>query len=161
MTWEIYPSGSAYDSNLVVFKDNGNTTTTFRVLSDATEITGSATLKGSLNVSGSINTSVHSLTITSNTASLNASVGNTFQLNLVSGSATRLEVSGAKTGQTLNILVSQSATGPGTLVFGDNIVEPSGSFYSASQVASAEDILTLATFVNPNKIYLANIKNLI
>ena len=121
----------------------------------------SAEITGSLVVSGSMNSSVIPLTITSNTASLNASTGNTFQLNLVSGSATRLEVSGAKSGQTINLLVSQSATGPGTLTFGTNIEQPSGSFYSASQVASGEDILTMATFINPNRIYLANIKNFI
>jgi hypothetical protein len=122
---------------------------------------GNQQVTGSLSVSGSINTSVIPLTITSNTASLNAGIGNTFQLNLVSGSSTRLEVSSTKSGQTLNILVSQSASGPGTLVLGGNIVEPSGSFYSASQAASAEDILTLATFVNPDKVYVAYIKNLI
>jgi hypothetical protein len=118
-------------------------------------------ITGSLTVSGSINTSVIPLTITSNTASLNASTGNTFQLNLVSGSATRLEVSGTKSGQTINLLVSQSASGPGTLVFGSGIEQPSGSFYSASQVASGEDILTMATFINANRIYVANVKNFI
>ena len=116
---------------------------------------------GSLTISGSINTSVIPLTITSNTASLNASSGSTFQLNLVSGSQTRLEVSGTRSGQTINLLVSQSATGPGTLVFGAGIEQPSGSFYSASQVANGEDILTMATFINANRVYIANVKNFI
>lgn len=122
---------------------------------------GNQQITGSLSVSGSMNTSVIPLTITSNTASLNAGIGNTFQLNLVSGSATRLEITGTQSGQTINLLVSQSATGPGTLVLGGNIVEPSGSFYSASAVASAEDIVTFATFINPSKVYTAYIKNLI
>ena len=122
---------------------------------------GSVSITGSLVISGSINTSVIPLTITSNTASLNASTGNTFQLNLVSGSATRLEFSGTKSGQTINLLVSQSGTGPGTLVFGAGIEQPSGSFYSASQVANGEDILTMATFINASKLYVANVKNFI
>jgi hypothetical protein len=165
-TWQGGPQIAVYDDSVgdvsvIGFQTNENytdgrvTILTPLITQQAVQITGS------LSVSGSINTSVIPLAISSNTASLNASNGTTFQLNLVSGSATRLEVSGTKSGQTLNILVSQSASGPGTLVLGGNIVEPSGSFYSASQVASAEDILTLATFVNANKVYVANVKNFI
>jgi hypothetical protein len=157
----IVGTGTGYDYDVIELIDNNNNTTTAKVKSDTVILQGSTQLTGSLSVSGSINTSVIPLTITSNTASLNAGNGNTFQLNLVSGSATRLEVSGAKSGQTINLLVSQSATGPGTLVFGDGIEQPSGSFYSASQVASGEDILTMATFINPNRLYIANIKNFI
>jgi len=116
---------------------------------------------GSLTVSGSINNSVHTLSITSNTASIDASVGTTFVLSLVDATNTRLEVSNTTYGQTLNLLVSQSAAGTGTLTFGGNFYEPSGSFYSASAVASAKDIITLATFVEPNVVYVASIKNLI
>jgi hypothetical protein len=118
-------------------------------------------VSGSLSVSGSINNSVNTLTITSNTASIDASLGNTFQLNLVSGSNTRLEVSNVKSGQTLNLLVSQSNPFGGTLTLAPNLLEPSGSEYSASQVNGAQDILTLASFVRTDVMYVANINNLI
>ena len=118
-------------------------------------------VSGSLSVSGSINNSVNTLTITSNTASIDASVGNTFQLNLVSGSNTRLEVSNVKSGQTLNLLVSQSNPFGGTLTLAENLLEPSGSEYSASLVNGAQDILTLASFVRTDVMYVANINNLI
>lgn len=118
-------------------------------------------ITGSVTISGSINNSVHTLSITSNTASIDASVGTTFVLSLVSGTNTRLEVSNTTYGQTLNLLVSQSSAGTGTLSFGENFYEPSGSFYSASAVANAKDIVTLATFVEPNVVYVASIKNLI
>lgn len=118
-------------------------------------------VSGSLSVSGSVNTSVHTLDIVSQTASLDGSKGNMFVLNLVSGSNTRLEVSNLRPGQTINLLVSQSSPAGGTLTTAPNLLEPSGSEYSASQVANAQDILTLATFFNPNIVYVANITNLI
>ena len=126
-----------------------------------TFVEGTLNVSGSTTFKGSISDTVTVLSITSLTASLDASVGNTFQLSLVDATNTRLEVSNARAGQTLNLLVSQSVGGTGTLSFGSNLYESSGSFYSASVVANAKDIITLATFVETNVIYVANIKNLI
>jgi hypothetical protein len=126
-----------------------------------TYVEGTLNVSGSTTFNGSISDTVKVLSITSLTASLDASVGNTFQLSLVNATDTRLEVSNARQGQTLNLLVSQSAGGTGTLSFGSNLYESSGSFYSASVVANAKDIITLATFVETDVIYVANIKNLI
>jgi hypothetical protein len=143
---------------------NGRTTTvstgSFATTSGNT-FNGNQQITGSLSVSGSINNSVNTLTIASNTASIDASLGNTFQLNLVSGSNTRLEVSNVKSGQTLNLLVSQSNPFGGTLTLAENLLEPSGSEYSASLVNGAQDILTLASFVRTDVMYVANINNLI
>jgi hypothetical protein len=130
-------------------------------ITGSVDVSGSTSITGSLSVSGSINNSVNTLTITSNTASIDASVGNTFVLNLVSGSNTRLQVSNVKSGQTLNLLVSQSNPFGGTLTLAENLLEPSGSEYSASQVNGAQDILTLASFVRTDVMYVANINNLI
>lgn len=60
MTWEIYPSGSAYDSNLVSLQGESNGTTTFKVLADSAQITGSVGVKGNLTIqSGSGDLYVH------------------------------------------------------------------------------------------------------
>ena len=126
-----------------------------------TFVEGTLNVSGSTTFNGSISDTVTVLSIAGLTASLDASVGNTFQLSLVDATDTRLEVSNARQGQTVNLLVSQSAAGTGTLSFGSNLYESSGSFYSASVVANAKDIITLATFVETNVIYVANIKNLI
>ena len=120
---------------------------------------GNQSITGSLSISGSVNTSVYVLSIVSSTASIDGSKGNSFVLNLPSGSNTRLETSNLKVGQTINLLVSQSAS-PGTLTLANNLLEASGSEYSASQVASAQDLITLATFADPNVVYVANILNL-
>lgn len=154
-------------SSDVVFAVGTGTSTTVRktgFLVDSgsnTFVEGTFNVSGSTTFNGSISDTVKILSITSLTASLDAAVGNTFQLSLVDATDTRLEVSNARVGQTLNLLVSQSGAGTGTVSFGSNLYEPSGSFYSASAIANAKDIITLATFVETNVIYVANIKNLI
>jgi hypothetical protein len=162
MTWEIYPSGSAYDSNLVVFKDNGNTTTTFRVLADNTEITGSSTFKGSVFTSGSVRGNVVPQSITSATASFDFSTSNFFELNLLDGTNTRVEATNVGPGQTINVLVTQAPlTGGGTITFSDAFKFPAVSPYTASADPATKDILTFVTFADTSSIYSVAVKNMI
>ena len=58
MTWEIYPSGSAYESNLVSLQGNSNGTTTFKVIADTTQITGSLRIQSGSGMPSQIGTSL-------------------------------------------------------------------------------------------------------
>lgn len=120
--------------------------------------TGSNQFTGSQTITGSVYGNVSTLSITSNTASMNASNGNFFYLTLVSGSTTRLQVSNVGVGQTVNLLVDQPSVGYGTIVIPSTIKQQVGNSYSATPSASASDILTFIAF--DNRTFLSSVKNL-
>jgi len=162
MTWEIYPSGSAYDSNLVTLKDNGNRTTTFQSTADSNEITGSLNVKGNVFTSGSVRGNVVPEVITGTyTASFDFSTANFFEVTLTSGQNTRVEALNVQSGQTINVLVKQPAIGYGTVSFSSAFKFPAVAPYSGSQIDNAKDILTFVTFADTSSIYSAAVKNLI
>ena len=120
-------------------------------------ITGSLNITGSVGITGSVQGNVNSLSIASQTASLNLNDGNFFTLQLVSGSATNINPSNIKAGQTINILLN--TTGSGTVSFPTTVKQVSGSAYVPTTTTS-KDVITLISFDNTN-LYLANVKNLI
>lgn len=122
--------------------------------------TGSSNFSGSQTITGSIYGNVTALSVTSNTASMNMSLGNLFTLTLPTGS-TRLVATDVRPGQTVNLLVTQAASGGGTLILGTQFKQPAGFFYVPSATGSAEDILTFATFTTTGSIYTLNAKQLL
>ena len=122
-----------------------------------TNVTGSLNVTGSVYVTGSVQGNVNSLSISSNTASLNLATGNFFTLQLVSGSNTRIEPSNISQGQTVNILLS--TTGSATVSFPTSVLQVSGSSYVPT-TTTGKDIITLVSFDN-SSLYLANVKNLV
>ena len=120
--------------------------------------TGSAIITGSAIVTGSVQGNVNSLSISSNTASLNLNDSNFFTLQLVSGSNTRIEPSNIKAGQTVNILIN--TTGSATVSFPSSVkYSNSGSAYVPT-ATTGKDVITLVSFDN-SSLYLAAIKNFI
>jgi len=83
--------------------------------------------------------------------------GNFFTLQLVSGSATHINPSNIKPGQTINILLS--TTGSGTVNFPSSVKQVSGSSYVPTTTTS-KDIITLVSF-DSSSLFLANVKNLV
>ena len=120
-------------------------------------VTGSLVISGSAVITGSVAGNVNSVSISSNTASLNLNNSNFFTLQLVSGSDTRIETSNIKDGQTINILLN--TTGSATVSFPTYVKQVSGSAYVPS-TGTTKDIITLVSFDNTT-LYLANVKNLI
>ncbi len=117
------------------------------------------TFSNSTVVSGSLQSAVDTITIASNTASLDFNGPQLQILELVSGSETRLEATNAKDGVTINLQVKQPGDGYGTLIIPNfPFKEPSDSHYSASAVVDAIDILTFIRY-NTNDIFVANVKN--
>ena len=123
-------------------------------------ISGSLTITGSTIITGSVRGNVSALTIAANTASVNLSSGNFFTLNLVGGATTHINPTNINPGQTVNIRISQSATGNGIVSFPTFVDQPSGSLYTGSQVANAIDIISLVTF-DSNIVYVSSVRNLV
>jgi hypothetical protein len=118
---------------------------------------GKIQFKRNTEITGSVQGNVTALSISSNTASLDLNTGNFFTLQLVSGSATHINPSNIKPGQTINILLS--TTGSGTVNFPSSVKQVSGSSYVPTTTTS-KDIITLVSF-DSSSLFLANVKNLV
>jgi hypothetical protein len=123
----------------------------------STQITGSLIVTGSSVFSGSATGVVNSLSISSNTASLDLSRGNFFTLQLVESTDTYINPSNIQSGQTVCVLLN--TTGSGTVSFPANVFQVSGSAYVPT-TTTGKDIITLVSFDSSN-LYLVNVKNLI
>ena len=114
-------------------------------------------LNQSLIITGSVLGNITTLSISSNTASLNLSLGNFYTLQLVSGSNTFINPTNIRAGETVSLLVS--TTGSATVSFPSIVLQPSGSSYIPT-TTTGKDVLTFISFDNTN-LYLASVKNLI
>jgi hypothetical protein len=134
-----------------------------------TEFLGSQTFSGggsdtstfnhNLILSASVLTDVETLTISSETSSIDFNTAQTKVLTLVSGSDTHLTFTNQGTGQTVILKVIQPGTGPGTLTLESSTAkQPTGLHYSASQAADAIDILTLQTMENDGTVFVVSAK---
>ena len=123
--------------------------------------TGSARITGSLAVTGSLTGNVVTVTPSSNTASLDLSLGNAFSLTLTTSSLTRLEATNITSNQKVSLLISQSATGvelAGNLYFDDIFYLPSGLSYVTSIATGSKDLITFETYtLNPPSMMVVDI----
>jgi hypothetical protein len=115
---------------------------------------------GSMVMTGSLRGNVSALSIASNTASIDLSTNNFFTINLVNGANTHISASNIRPGQTVNLRVSQSSAGTGTVSFNAAIDQASGSLYTGSMVANAVDIVTFISF-DSSILYMSALRNLI
>jgi len=112
--------------------------------------TGSNVFKGNQCISGSTFGEVKTITISSNTASVDFSISNYFMLTLVSGSLTLVNPTNVQRGQVVNMEIKQSATSGGRVSFPSTVKFPTGSVYTASIAANDIDVLTLICFDGTN-----------
>ena len=123
-------------------------------------ITGSLILSSSaaieLNVignstfSGSVRGAVNTLTITSNTASMDCSLGNFFTLQLPNSSAVYLTTTNIQPGETISLLITQGNP-VSTFAYNTSLIKfPNTSPYGITTVAGAQDILTFVSFTTGN-----------
>ena len=122
--------------------------------------TGSNTFIGAQVFSSSVRGEVKTLTISSNTASLDCSLDNFFTLTLVSGSTTHINPTNIQPGQTINLLVNP--TGSGLVSFPSTVKQVSGSAYMPTTGSGTlgKDIVTFISFDSTN-LYMSNVKNLV
>ena len=114
-------------------------------------------ITGSLRLTGSQQNNVVTLTISSNTASMDLSRGNYFTLDLVAGTNTYINPINVLPGVTSTLLLS--TTGSATVSFPSTVKQASGSLYIPT-TSTSKDILTFISFDSTN-LYLANVKNLV
>jgi hypothetical protein len=109
--------------------------------------------------SGSVRGEVRALSISSQTASLDCSLDNSFTLLLVSGSTTFLNPSNILPGQTINIRITQPSTAFGSMSFPTSIKQPTANIYTPTLASDAVDIITLISF-DSSSLNLSSVKNL-
>lgn len=120
--------------------------------------TGSNSFTGSNTFTGSVYGNVSSISIASNTASIDMSRGNFFTLTLASSTTTRLEATNVRPGQTVNVLITQPATS-GSLVLG-SMFKTNGNYpYQVTTSGSAVDLLSLVSF-STSSVYLLGVNKL-
>jgi cytoskeletal protein CcmA (bactofilin family) len=147
-------------SNLNTF--SASTITRLNGLSSSTAsyaTTGSNTFIGNEVFSGSVRGVVIPLTITSQTASMDLSLGNFFTLTLPTSSITFLNPTNIRPGETVQLLVKQQSP-TGSLNYPSSFLFPTGSDYSASVFANSQDILSFVSF-DTTSLYAVSIKNLV
>ena len=120
----------------------------------------SVSINSATEITGSLRGQVSTLSITSNTASVNMSTNNFFTLSLVNGASTNINPTNINPGQTVNILVTQGSAGTGTVTFPTIVKQPSGSAYTGSAVSNAIDIVTMIAFDLTN-VYVSSVRNMI
>ena len=124
-------------------------------------VIGGTQFSGSSVFTGSVQGNVVSMSIASNTASMDFNAGNFFTITLASGSIpTRIEPTNIKAGQTVSLVVTQAGTLSGSLAFPTTFKFPSGSSYVPSAITSSKDIVTFIT-VDTSTIFASSVKNLI
>ena len=119
-------------------------------------VSGSTAISGTFELTGSAYGNVVSMSVTSNTASMNLAAGNYFELTS-SASPLRIELSNLKAGVTATLIVSASVSS--SIAFSSNVGQPSPGAYSGSAAAST-DILSFVAF-NSSKANLVATKNIV
>jgi hypothetical protein len=104
-------------------------------------ITGSLTTIGSVVTSGSARGEYQTLSVVSNTASLDC-LYDYYTLSLPSGS-THISASNVNPGQTISIIVTTPSVSSGSVTFSSNIKSPYGIGYTPTSGSSLTDVLTL------------------
>ena len=121
---------------------------------------GTEIITGSLITTGSAYGNVNTLSIVSNTASMDMSRSNFYTLTLSSSVTTRLVATNVGKGQTVSLKVIQPAT-TGSLTFSSQFLFPINLAYSASATASAVDIVSFITFDTTSSIYSTGVNRLV
>jgi hypothetical protein len=110
--------------------------------------TGSNTFNGNQDFSGSVRGEVNSLTISSETASIDCSEGNFFTLQLVSGS-THINATNINGGETITLELTQPSNGDyGTIATDSTIIFPEFNQPSTTNATSSIDVMTFVSFGN-------------
>ena len=117
-------------------------------------------ISGSTSVDGSLsNTNCESLTITSNTASLDCTRGNNFLLNINQAANLLLKIEQPQLAQTINLKVTSAEVSPGAINWDPIIKFSGGTPYAWTQITNAEDIITLITFNSTSEMFATALAN--
>ena len=148
---EIDPRSSFKIDGTSAFTDieiGRSSISSFKLVTDevnAIQITGSLDVTGGLDINGQVTGAVTSLAIASTTASMDFNSGNFFNLTLANGVDTHLDATNVVAGQTITLVVTNNATGAGTLSFSPDFKFSEGTAPTVTAAVDAVDILTFVT----------------
>jgi hypothetical protein len=108
-----------------------------------TAFTASST---SVTFNGANYNKIITLSVTSQTASMDLSQSNLYSLTLLSGFNTYINPSNIGTGQVISLLITQPTGGIGSTTFAPSVTFPSGSYYTASAFNATTDLVTMISF---------------
>ena len=115
-------------------------------LISATTASQDVTFYGGAHFTDKVTGDVGSLSIASTTASMDCSAGNFFTLTLANGVDTHLDATNITAGQTINLKVTNNATGAGTISFAPEFEFVDGTAFEVTATTSAVDIMTFVSF---------------
>jgi hypothetical protein len=119
------------------------------------QITGSLSVSGSLIVTGSARGNVVPITIVSSTASLDMTSGSYFTLTLANTANTHIRVTSITPGVNATLLITTGTDSSASL--SPLLLQPSGSYYTASLGSGKKDVLSLVAFDSTN-MYVVSTK---
>ena len=144
--WVDDPAGSY--PVLIGFQDKANYTDgTISMLKPLDILQG-------VKINGSVKTQVDTVAINTNAAIIDFSSTSLFELTLEAGVNTQIFADQVGPGQTINVLITQNGTTAGTVTFDSVFLQPDGSPYVPTATLGGQDILTLMTYNDINKIYV-------
>lgn len=118
------------------------------------------TISGSLVTSGSMRGEVGTLSVSSNTASIDCSTGNFFKLTIPGASTTHVVASNIQPGQTINVLFEQEANNSGSVTFPSYFKFAGGYDYEPTLQSGSKDIVSMVAF-DSTDLYTVSVKNLL
>ena len=137
-------------------------------VSGSTTITGSLILSSSNAVelqvignsvfTGSVNGNVVSMSITSNTASMDLNLGNYFTLTLADTATTHISASNVQPGVSATLVITTGTNSSASLA--PTMLQPSGNAYSATNGSSKKDVLSIVA-VASGVPFVVSTKNMI
>ena len=110
-------------------------------------------------VQGATRGEVNTISIASNTGSMDCSLGNYFEITLQNGVDTHLTATNLGAGQTINLKVTNNATSAGTLSFQSGTFAFEGGVpFSVTSTTNAVDLLSFTSF-NGSVLYGSGLNN--
>jgi hypothetical protein len=115
-------------------------------------------ISGSLTVTGSAYGNVVSMSITSNTASMDLSKGNYFTLTLATSASTHISASNVQPGVSATLVITTGTNSSASLA--PTMLQPSGSAYSATNGSGKKDVLSIVA-VASGVPFVVSTKNMV
>ena len=128
-------------------------------VADGFPYTGNAQITGSLNISGSVNNNIQTVAVSSNTASIDLSSANMFEITLADATTYLFDVTGNGAGKTATLIIKQSPAGTGDADWGSVFRWSSGVKPTTTTGAGKEDIYTFVTY-NASSVYAVQTPNM-
>jgi len=122
-------------------------------------ISSNAQITGSLSISGSVNNNIQTVGVTSNTASIDLSSANMFEITLADATTYLFDVTNNGAGKTATLLVKQSPAGTGAVDWGSVFRWSGGTKPAATAGAGKEDMYTLVTY-SATEVYAVQTPNM-